>query len=175
MILIALGIAGMWYTGSLYFLQGEEPSSRIENAPAGWPAGGEGGGSGTGGQNSQIPETPVEVFPTDIGESAKFLVAFLVLGIVVGTGLGLLTAKLSLYRSEARVRVQRARKGLQREILEYIRNRPAFTVEELAEELRVPPQRVMRHIRRLLKRGLIRRVGREGRTDLYAYTGPAQP
>jgi len=164
----------MWYAGSQYFLHGEAvpADNSVENSLVGWPIGtNESGTTPTSGSTGGGGGTPPVVFPTDVSKSAIFLVTFIVLGILVGIGLGIFTARLSIYRSEPRTRVKRTRRAIMQEILEYISTRPAFTIPDLADEIRVPQRRVERYVRKLIKCGLVRPAGREGQIQLFVYVG----
>jgi len=169
--LILLGSLGMWYTGSQYFLGDEEVTveNTGENSLVGW-GGSEGSGSGTG--SGESPSTPTVDISTEISASAKVLLAFIGLGVMVGTGIGILIARIRVLGSIRTAKIEKSLKvDIKSEILDYIKQRGAFTISELVELTKVSESKIERYIKKLVKRGMVKPSGEGGPVQVYVYTG----
>jgi uncharacterized membrane protein len=169
--LIAMGSLGMWYTGSQYLRTDFTLENEGENFVTGWVTGASGGGSGGGtaeGTGSLTFSPPV-----DISESAKVLLVFVGLGIMVGAGIGVLIARVRVLLEPSETKIEKPQKiRLKREVLEFVKQRGAFTISELIEHTGASKRKIERYVQKLAKRGIIKPSGEgDERTGIYVYVG----
>lgn len=167
--LILLGSFGMWYTGSQYFFGSEDVTleNTGENAPVGW---GGGSGSGTGTGSGESPTTPTIDISTEISASAKVLLAFIGLGIMVGSGIGILIARIRVLGSIRTAKIKKSLKvDIKSQILDYIKQRGAFTISELVDLTKAPENKIERYIKKLVKRGVVKPSGEGTPAQIYVY------